>query len=312
MLHVCQPGYESFLAKELSAPEGKGPGWARGEGADLCFAHWSLEGERALKAPSARGLAGALADLFLETSRGESYESPWPLVIEGGAGEGAEKRAHTVEELFLEGLKKRMSRVAKLAKKGRPGPGPARGLFAYLPELGRAFAARDAVFGGQKRMADDPRAPSRSYLKVEEAYGVLGAAPAAGELVVDLGAAPGGWSYSAAQRGASVIAVDNGPLKGGALRPEIEHRAEDAFRFAPRPCDWLLCDMLEDPARVLGLLEAWLDAGACRRFVFVLKFGRLDPLPLLRRARAFSPRLSTLKARHLFHNREEFALVGAR
>ena len=45
----------------------------------------------------------------------------------------------------------------------------------------------------------------------------MGLEPMPGERVCDLGAAPGGWSYSAAKRGASVVAVDNGPLKGGAL-----------------------------------------------------------------------------------------------
>ena len=53
-------------------------------------------------------------------------------------------------------------------------------------------------------MADNPAAPSRSYLKIEEAYGILGREPAQGETVADLGAAPGGWSFSAAKRGAKV------------------------------------------------------------------------------------------------------------
>lgn len=83
-------------------------------------------------------------------------------------------------------------------------------------------------------MADDDAAPSRSYLKVEEAYIVLGREPQAGETVVDLGAAPGGWSYSAAKRGATVVAIDNGPLKGGAFGNQlITHRLEDAFKFQP-------------------------------------------------------------------------------
>ena len=85
------------------------------------------------------------------------------------------------------------------------GAGPARGLFVFFADFGRVFAAREAWLGGQRRMADDDAAPSRSYLKVEEAYIVLGREPAAEETVVDLGAAPGGWSYSAAKRGARVI-----------------------------------------------------------------------------------------------------------
>ena len=134
-------------------------------------------------------------------------------------------------------------------------------------------------------MADDDLAPSRSYLKVEEAYVVLGREPAENETVCDLGAAPGGWSYSAAKRGATVVAIDNGPLKGGALdHPRIEHRCEDAFRYAPpdgRDVDWLFCDLVEEPHHVLQhIVEPWLARRWCRRFVVNLKFGRVDAVEI--------------------------------
>lgn len=313
MLHVCRPGYEPFLVKELGGPySAKGPGWVEGGAPEreLCFAHWSSAGGAALEGASARALAQGLVDYFLTTSRGETYDASWPLVVEGSGEPGAEKRARGVEELFLELAKKRVSRVAKLAVPGRPGPGKARGLFCYLTGLHAAAASREAWFGGQRRMADDAQAPSRSYLKVEEAYAVLGEAPVQGQLVADLGAAPGGWSYSAAKRGARVLAVDNGPLKGGGLHPNVEHHRADAFTFAPPgPVDWLFCDMVEDPDRVLALIEKWLSRGMARRFIVNLKFGRTDPLPLLRRARGLSA--SRLLARHLFHDREEFTLAGA-
>lgn len=313
MLHVCQAGFEAFLAKELNAPHsGKGPGWVSSPGRASCFSHYALQDETEVSGASAKQLAQALVDHFLRTSKDEVYDSPWPLLVEGSGEEGAAKRANSVSELFLELLKKRMSRVAKLAKPGRPEAGGSRGLFAYLPSLDRAFVSRKALFHGQRRMADDPRAPSRSYLKVEEAYAVLGESPAPGQSVADLGAAPGGWSYSAAKRGADVIAVDNGPLKGGAAdHPGIEHRAEDAFKFQPGQMDWLFCDMVENPDRVLELVEGWVGRGWCRRFVVNLKFGRIDPLPLLRRAEAaLSPRCRTYLARHLFHDREELTLLG--
>jgi len=168
-------------------------------------------------------------------------------------------------------------------------------------------------------MADDEQAPSRSYLKVEEAYGLLGREPASGETVCDLGAAPGGWSYSAARRGARVIALDNGPLKGGALgHPGIEHRREDAFRFRPADgerLDWLFCDMVEEPHEVLArIVTPWLAQGWCRRFVVNLKFGRVDPVALLRELRSagspFARHATHVRIRHLYHDREEFTVVG--
>ncbi len=233
---------------------------------------------------------------------------------------GLGRRASGVEKAFLELLRKKLNRIAKLATSEVPrGAGKSRGLFVFFADFGRVFASREAWLGGQRRMADDDAAPSRSYLKVEEAYIVIGREPVAGETVVDLGAAPGGWSYSAAKRGARVIAVDNGPLKGGALNhPLIEHRLEDAFKFHPPEgvvFDWLFCDLVEEPHHVMqNIVAPWLAGGWCRRFVINLKFGHVDSLALLREIRAdvspFARYAANFRIRHLYHDREEFTVVG--
>ncbi len=315
-LHLCQAGYEAFLAKELGGViERSGPGWVLGpDGPEgLCFAHLSLRAPVEVQGKSLNALAGAMADGFTSSTKGERFEGPWPFCVESAGDPGLSRRAKTAAEECFARVKGRMSRVAKLAVHGRPGPGRARGFFAYLPDFDRAYIARDAIAGGQRRMADDSQAPSRSYLKVEEAYGLIGREPAAGETVTDLGAAPGGWSYSAAKRGAVVVAVDNGPLKGGAIHPGVTHTAEDAFKYAPaEPATWLFCDMVEDPDRVTDLLGRWLDRGWCRRFIVNLKFGRHDPLRVLARAEGLRPKCSLLRARHLFHDREELTVVGER
>jgi 23S rRNA (cytidine2498-2'-O)-methyltransferase len=224
-------------------------------------------------------------------------------------------RCRSVAEAFRLRVR-RMSRVMKLAQEGRPDRGESRGLFVFLTDFDRAFAARLVRAGGQRRMADDPRAPSRSYPKVEEAYLVLGEAPRPGQTVADLGAAPGGWSYSAAKHGARVLAVDNGPLKGGAAgNPAIEHRAADAFKFRPRiPMDWLFGDLLDEPRKVLALVRLWVENRWCARFIVNLKFGRGDPLALLQKVLSpragIASRCAVLRARHLYHDREELTVVG--
>ena len=315
-LHICQAGYEPFLAKELGAPaESSGPGWVFGPEApgELCFAHVSLRETAELPARSVNAMSGTLADFFLGSAREERFSGPWPYLLEAAGLEGLARRAGSVEREALAGIRSRMSRVAKLAVPGRPRPGRARGLFAYLPDFERVFAAREAFAWGQRRMTDDPRAPSRSYLKAEEAYGILGREPGADESVVDLGAAPGGWTYSAARRGARVLALDNGALKGDARHPGVTHLEMDAFTFRPPgPVDWMFCDIVDEPERVLELLARWLDEGWCRRFIVALKFGRHDPLRLLAKARALKPRASSFKARQLFHDREELTLMGER
>jgi 23S rRNA (cytidine2498-2'-O)-methyltransferase len=335
MLALCQYGYESFLERELGEAgltvAEKGPGWAR---ADLvghdpvrvafkerAFPQLTLLAPREFLGESVNALAQQLADFFLESLRGERLEAAWPCIFSTVPEVvGLGRRASAVEKAFGELLKKKLSRVAKLAVMDLPrGAGPARGLFVFFADFGRVFAAREAWQGGQRRMADDELAPSRSYLKVEEAYIVLGREPQSGETVVDLGAAPGGWSYSAAKRGARVIAVDNGPLKGGALNnPLIEHRLEDAFKFIPPAggkFDWLFCDLVEEPHHVMqNLVTPWLVNGWCRRFVINLKFGHVDALGLLAELRAksspFMSHAGNVHFRHLYHDREEFTVVG--
>jgi 23S rRNA (cytidine2498-2'-O)-methyltransferase len=335
MLFLCQHGYESLLERELMA-DGltvveTGAGWAGAEALpgdavpraidELCFPHLTLLAPRELRGEGVNALAQQLADYFTESIRGHRIESAWPCVSrEAAEVPGLGRRAAAVEKAFHELLGRKLGRVARLAVPELPrGTGAARGLVVFFADFGRIFAGVEFWRGGQRRMADDPLAPSRSYLKLEESYGVLGCEPGPGETVCDLGAAPGGWSYSAAKRGARVVAVDNGPLKGGAFgHPLIEHRREDAFKFAPAPgerFDWMLCDLVEEPHHVLeSLVAPWLQRAWCRRFVIILKFGRTDPLALLREVRApdsvFARHAHGVRIRHLYHDREEFTVIG--
>jgi 23S rRNA (cytidine2498-2'-O)-methyltransferase len=330
-LALCQSGFEHLLVREMgsvgAAASASGPGWvtaAASEAAPLrgaAFAHALLDVEVVAEGERVNEIAQRIADFFAASLVGERVEGAWPCVF--GAGQdvaGLGRRVAAVEAAFRDILKKRLGRVAKLASAQRPRVGAARGLFVWFTDFGRAHVARSAYLCGPCRMADDDSAPSRSYLKVEESYAIIGREPGPGEIVCDLGAAPGGWSYSAAKRGARVVAVDNGPLKGGALaNPLIEHRREDAFGFSPAggaAYDWLFCDMLEDPRRVLqAVLSPWLRGGWCRRFIVNLKFGRVDPIELLGDLRSAGSALSThargARIVHLYHDREEFTVTGS-
>jgi len=304
----------------------EGGGWVQVEGlndvpSELCFAHQILVDPTLVEGESVNRLAAAILDYTLAAIQGQRIETEWPCVFTtAGELNGLGRRMGAVEKAFRAQFKKRLGRVARLAVPDVPaGVGEVEGIFVFFADFGRMWLAKKVVRGGQRRMADDRDAPSRSYLKVEEAYGVLEAEPMEGELVVDLGAAPGGWSFSAAKRGARVIAIDNGPLKEGALdNPLIEHRREDAFAYRPsadEPVDWLFCDLVEDPNHVVhNLITPWLINGWCRRFVVNLKIGRVDATALLAEmTRADSPfvkHTSLLRVRHLYHDREEFTLVG--
>ena len=330
MLLSCQAGFESLLAREAEAAGilavEQGPGWMRTEVSaateSMAFPWLTLQSPVEVKGDSVNSLAQRVEEFFLASLKGERIEAAWPSVWLGPQEiVGLGRRISAVEAATDGLLKKKFSRVAKLAFADVPrGVGPVRGLFVYFTDFGRAYVARDAFVHGQRRMADDDLAPSRSYLKVEEAYVVLGREPLPGETVCDLGAAPGGWSFSAAKRGARVIAIDNGPLKGGALdHPAIEHRMEDAFKFAPKAGEkfsWLFCDLVEEPHHVLQHIVApWLANSWCERFVINLKFGRVDAIALLKELHASESPLMAyapgFRVRHLYHDREEFTVVGS-
>ena len=151
--------------------------------------------------------------------------------------------------------------------------------------------------------------PSRAYLKLWEALTLLECRPGPGETCLDLGGSPGGWSWALQQIGARVISVDKAPLAPEIARlPRIEHRLESAFALDPRalaPVDWLFSDIVCYPQRLLGLVERWLAAGTCRRFVCTIKFqGETDH----EAARRFAA-IPGSQLRHLFHNKHELTWI---
>lgn len=132
---------------------------------------------------------------------------------------------------------------------------------------------------GIPRLRQPRGAPSRATLKLEEAWHHF--VPAhewdsrlgGGQKAVDLGAAPGGWTWQLVQRGMFVEAVDNGPMAEELMESgQVTHCREDGFTFEPKkPVDWLVCDIADKPARVANLIATWASRGWCREAVFNLK-----------------------------------------
>ena len=327
MLHLCKPGFETILRRELAlhalATAAHGTGWVASDGPmpdarGLCFASLSLLQPTLLQAPSVNAMQRALEDAFRQTLGDHRVTDPWPLHFVAVDDDGVAGRLRVLERNWRTSMSRKMARVFKLAAPLEPlDLGPRHGFFVVVVDFERAYVSSEVFVGGQRRMKMDPDAPSRSFLKLEEALAVFGDAPGPRDAVVDLGAAPGGWSYAAARRGAIVTAVDNGPLKGAAHgHARIRHLRTDAFRFVPaRPVDWLLCDMIENPDEVFGLLARWLEASSCRHFVVNLKCGKTDPIAVLDkvlgRGSAIAPRCSRLIAKQLHHDREEITVMGS-
>jgi 23S rRNA (cytidine2498-2'-O)-methyltransferase len=151
--------------------------------------------------------------------------------------------------------------------------------------------------------------PSRAYLKLWEACVLLRRWPLPGETCIDLGAAPGGWTWALAMLGARVMAVDKAPLDAAvAAMPGVTVRRESAFAVAPEPVDWLCCDVVAYPARLLAMVNRWVDAGAPRYIVCTVKFqGETDHAA----TEAFAA-IDGARVQHLFHNKHELTFMWVR
>jgi 23S rRNA (cytidine2498-2'-O)-methyltransferase len=171
---------------------------------------------------------------------------------------------------------------------------------------------------GIPRLKFPRSAPSRSTLKLEEALLTFVNDPEhalrPGMRAVDLGAAPGGWTWQLVKRSIRVTAVDNGPMDLGVLDSGIvEHVRADGFRYRPpAPVDWLVCDMVEQPSRIAALVAHWLVEGLARRAIFNLKLPMKKRYEEVERCRALiRARLSEAGLPHdlafqqLYHDREE-------
>ena len=189
---------------------------------------------------------------------------------------------------------------------------------------------------GIPRLKFPSDAPSRSTLKLEEAFHVFIPADewderlANGMYAVDLGACPGGWTYQLVKRNMWVSSVDNGPMAQSLMDTgQVTWLREDGFRYRPNRnnISWMVCDMVEKPAKVAALMAQWLVNGWCRETIFNLK------LPMKKRYEEVSQNLAyiqaqldehgvnaQIQARQLYHDREEvtvhvrrlWAAVGGR
>lgn len=178
---------------------------------------------------------------------------------------------------------------------------------------------------GIARLRVPKDAPSRSAAKLEEALETLMSAEERarwlqpGMTAADLGAAPGGWSFILARRHVRVIAIDNGPIQPALLDTGlVEHLRADGFTWQPpRPLDWMVCDMVEQPRRVAARMADWFVHGWCRHAIFNLK------LPMKKRWAEVQANLGDFharceaadiavqtRARQLYHDREEITVLA--
>lgn len=177
---------------------------------------------------------------------------------------------------------------------------------------------------GIPRLKFPSLSPSRSTLKLDEAF--LYFIPkeewstrlTSGMNAVDLGSAPGGWTYQLVRRGMMVTAIDNGPMAESLMETgQVKHKMMDGFKYVPmkQNVHWLVCDMIEKPQRVAKLMSEWLLNGYCKEAMFNLKLpmkGRYqqvsNDIQMMKDAFAKQNVKYELYAKHLYFDREEITV----
>lgn len=177
---------------------------------------------------------------------------------------------------------------------------------------------------GIMRLKLPKTAPSRSYLKLDEALHTflpkhnLFHLFKPGSKAVDLGAAPGGWTWLLSQYNVEVNAIDNGHLINALKNnPRVKHLHMDAFTYKPeQQVDWMVCDIVDKPLRTLALVEKWLINNWSYHYIVILK------LPMHKRyafiKQSILPRLANIQkqykhkdifCKHLYYTRDEICLA---
>jgi 23S rRNA (cytidine2498-2'-O)-methyltransferase len=192
-----------------------------------------------------------------------------------------------------------------------PSPAPTSHLGAWTllePERLLLSPIKSSPFtNGEPHFIEDHiNPPSRAYLKLWEALTRFGRWPKPGERCIDLGAAPGGWTWVLATLNTNVTAIDKAPLDPRTAEMSgVTQRLDSAFAITPEPVDWLCSDVIAYPDRLLALVRRWIDASAARHIVCTLKFqGPTDHDA----AEAFAA-IPGGQVVHLYHNKHELTFL---
>ena len=178
--------------------------------------------------------------------------------------------------------------------------------------------------GSVPRMVVPAEAPSRAYLKMEQALawvGLDGERSLAGRTALELGCAPGGASYAMLRHGARVMGVDTAPVDEVVREFKVEGKRRfrqleipvGALAYEELPnIDLLASDMNLAPAVALRYIEPLQQRLHAKLLILTLKLNDAEVergIPaLLGRIKGFAP--GPLRAVQLPGNRREFCVMA--
>lgn len=173
--------------------------------------------------------------------------------------------------------------------------------------------------GGMRRFARTDEQLSRAEFKLLEAFEVFNVSYPQGGTALDLGAAPGGWTRVLREQGLKVLAVDPADLDPSLTKdPEVRYMKGYAAEWVDKlkaqrvKFDLIVSDIrmdARDAARLMVDAAPLFHLRSCA--VITLKLPPpgtpgLNPVDIVQTAlEELQSRFRTVRARQLFHNRNE-------
>jgi 23S rRNA (cytidine2498-2'-O)-methyltransferase len=174
--------------------------------------------------------------------------------------------------------------------------------------------------GGRLTTGLPELAPSRAYLKIEEAITLSGVRLEKSDRAIEIGSAPGGACYALLERGLTVSGIDRGEMapivqKYARFKWFASSIRDFSIAYEDPQAEWVLVDMNTEPRvsvkESLPLLEHTLPS-LCGIF-FTMKVNHeaiLDDLPVLAESLVRKLRLKKVQMTQLPSNRSEVCFMG--
>ena len=343
-VYCGSPDVQDALLAELLQRTGDvavvGPGLVRcGVVVDPVFARQILVDAQLVQAHNPAALAAALLDVNGVPFAGTQIDVDAPELPRTGSHDNLRHPLSEAATLLQDTLRKK---TEGRRQQGKLGPTTTQHLRIMLTAPGEAFrslkgpSAKHPNPDARRRILDPLTAwpgpfpagraiaseqardaPSSAHRKLEEALAWLGEAPVAGDVVVDLGAAPGGWTRVLRDRGATVIAVDRAALDPALARdPLVTHKKMDALdvdlvALAPA---FVLCDVIWEPKHTLTVVKRAAQVSGLRAVVATLKLKRPVDHDVIAEAVAVATGTQDFSGRvkHLVANKLEVTLLMRR
>ncbi|MDP3705180.1 MAG: SAM-dependent methyltransferase [Legionellaceae bacterium] len=186
---------------------------------------------------------------------------------------------------------------------------PIIGGFSLLDQNTLIYSAKRAKkwpHGQCSFIEDKTNPPNRAYLKLWEALTLLDRYPKSGDLALDLGASPGGWTYVMQSLGTTVTSVDKALLAPTiANLPGVTFLQQSAFALdlttLDQTYDWVLSDIACYPDRAYALIQKWIASGKAKQMIFTIKLQGKTELSTLK----LFQEIPNSRLINLFYNKHE-------